>query len=513
MAKARVLKSDCDGYTSAALLLNYLYKACPSAVNRIHYDFHSGKVHGINEALIPQGTTLVIAPDSSSNDYEIHKHLHEQGIDVLVMDHHLADKISPDACIVNNQLCDYPNKSLSGVGVVYKVCEALDDLCQANYCDDLIDLVMLGLVGDMMDIRSMETRHLIERGMTHIRNPFIAGMAEKNSYSLKGELTPIGVAFYIVPYVNAITRVGTQEEKKILFESMLEWKANEEIPSTKRGCKGQMETIVEQALRICTNVKNRQTKTRDAEVEIIERIIKRDNLLNNKILIVRLPANVSIDRGVTGLIANELMSKYKRPVAILSKTENGWEGSARGYDKSQLKDFRQLCRDSQLVFLAEGHANAFGLGVTEENFDNFSAWLEDQVKDIEFSPSYMVDFIYHADDNDMVTAILALGDMKQLWGQNMDEPMIALENVAVTQDMITLMSRDKNPTIKIELPNGVSCIKFKASEEEYESLCKDTGCIRLNMVGRPEVNRYFTSITPQLLITDYEVISMQEYYF
>lgn len=334
----------------------------------------------------------------------------------MVIDHHLADKISPNACVVNNQLCNYPNKTLSGVGVVYKVCEAFDDLCNQHYCDDLIDLVMLGLVGDMMDIRNMETRHLIERGMAHVRNPFISGMSDKNSYSLKGELTPIGIAFYIVPYINAVTRVGTQEEKKVLFESMLEWKANELVPSTKRGCKGQMETIVEQALRICTNVKNRQTKTRDAEVEIIENIIERDNLLQNKILLVRLPVDVSIDRGVTGLIANELMSKYKRPVAILSKTDNGWEGSARGYDKSQLKDFRQLCRDSQLVFLAEGHANAFGLGVTEQNFERFSSWLEEQVKDVEFSPSYMVDFIYHINDNDMATAILQLGDMKYLWG-------------------------------------------------------------------------------------------------
>lgn len=95
----------------------------------------------------------------------------------------------------------------------------------------------------------------------------------------------------------------------------------------------------------------------------------------------------------------------------------------------------------------------------------------------------------------------------------MDEPLLAIENVAVTKDMVTLMSKDKNPTIKIELPNGVSCIKFKATEEEYNSLCRDSGCIRLNIIGRPEVNRYFTSVTPQLLVTDYEVIDTQEYYF
>lgn len=82
--------------------------------------------------MIPEGTTLVIAPDSSSNDYDIHKKLMEKGIDVLVIDHHEADRISEYACVVNNQLCDYPTKSLSGVGMVYKVCQYLDELNHIN---------------------------------------------------------------------------------------------------------------------------------------------------------------------------------------------------------------------------------------------------------------------------------------------------------------------------------------------------------------------------------------------
>ena len=246
---------------------------------------------------------------------------------------------------------------MSGVGVVYKVCQRMDIYFDERHADDFIDLVMLGLVGDMMHIRHMETRFLIQEGMNHIRNPFILGMKEKNAFSLKGELTPIGVAFYIVPFINSITRVGTQDEKKLLFESMLEWKANELVPSTKRGCKGQMETIVEQAVRTCTNVKNRQTRARDAGVELIESIIKKENLLDKKLLLIRLRQG-AVDRGITGLIANELMSKYQRPVAILSQTtHNGkpaWEGSARGYERSKMNDFRQLCRDSRLAFLAEG---------------------------------------------------------------------------------------------------------------------------------------------------------------
>lgn len=394
----------------------------------------------------------------------------------------------------------------------------MDSICGTAYADDYLDIVATGLVGDMMDIRDFETHYLIQQGLqrSSLRDPFIKGMADKNVYQLgKGDLTPIGVAFYIVPLVNAITRVGTQDEKQILFESMLEWKAYDLIPSTKRGCKGQEETRLEQALRVCTNVKNRQTRTRDAEVECIENIIQENNLLKHKVLAIKLD-NMSIDRGITGLIANELMSKYKRPVVLLSKTEHegleAWEGSARGYEKSKMKDFRQFVKESNLVFLAEGHANAFGFGIYDKDFESFISWSDEQLKDIEFSPSYKVDFIYSMSDINSKD-ILDLGDAKYLWGQNIDEPLIAVENVAVTNDMIGLMSRDKNPTLKIQLPNGVTCIKFKSSEEELDNLSSELGCVSINLIGKPEVNRYFGSVTPQIIITDYEIISRQKYYF
>lgn len=394
----------------------------------------------------------------------------------------------------------------------------MDSICGTAYADNYLDIVATGLVGDMMDIRDFETHYLIQQGLqrSSLRNPFIKGMADKNAYQLgRGDLSPIGVVFYIVPLVNAITRMGTQDEKQILFESMLEWKAYDLIPSTKRGCKGQEETRLEQALRVCTNVKNRQTRTRDAEVEQIENIIQEKNLLQHKLLVIKLE-DMQVDRGITGLIANELMSKYKRPVILLSKTVNNeqdaWEGSARGYEKSKLNDFRQFVRDSNLVFLAEGHANAFGFGIYEKDFEDFITWSDNQLKDIEFSPSYKVDFIYSMSDINSKD-ILELGNSKYLWGQNIDEPLIAVENVAVTNDMISLMSRDKNPTLKIQLPNGVTCIKFKSSEEELEDLSSELGCVSINLIGKPEVNRYFGSVTPQIIITDYEIISRQKYYF
>ena len=92
-------------------------------------------------------------------------------------------------------------------------------------------------------------------------------MIFRQSYSLGDEVTSIGEAFYIAPLVNAVTRVGTLDEKFLLFDSMLEWKAYNLVPSTKRGCKGQTEQLVEQSVRTCTNVKSRQTRLQDAAME------------------------------------------------------------------------------------------------------------------------------------------------------------------------------------------------------------------------------------------------------
>ena len=509
--------SDCDGYTSAALLLNYIHAIIPSAIEHISYSFHNGKMHGINPALIPPETTLVIAPDSSSNDYDIHKMLHNKGIEVLVLDHHQAEKISEYACIVNNQLCDYPTKSLSGVGVVYKLCQFIDSLLPASEqkANQFLDMVAVGLVGDMMDLRDFETHYLVQTGLSQLQNPFIKGMAEKNHYQLGDNPTPIGVAFYIVPLINSITRVGTLEEKTLLFESMLNWKAFGLVPSTKRGCVGQQETRLDQSLRTCTNVKNRQTRNQDAAVEQVKNIIKENNLLDHKILLVKLE-HPSFDRGITGLIANKLMAEYQRPVALLVEVDEdgkkAWSGSARGYEKSKLNDFRGFCRDSGLIYLAEGHPNAFGFGILDENFDAFVEYADTTLKDIEFSPSYKVDFIHSANDI-RPKEILELGNMKNLWGQNVDEPLIAVEHLSITKDMITLMSRDRNPTLKIQLSNGVTCIKFKSSEEELESLFSENGCVTINLVGKAEVNKYFNSVTPQLIIQNYEIVNHQEYFF
>ena len=509
--------SDCDGYTSAALLMNYLYCLFPSFVNNnISYRVHMGKQHGIIPDTIPEDVKLVIAPDSSSNDYEAHEYLNLSGVDVLVIDHHEADHISEYACIINNQLCDYPTKSLSGVAMVWKFCCYIDMLLKTDHAQKFLDLVALGLVADMMDVRDFETRRLIDKGLQQIRNPYFRGVIDKDQFHFTNEITPIGVAFYIAPLINATTRVGTQEEKLMLFESMLDFRGYELVPSTKRGCKGQAETRVEQACRNCTNIKSRQTKIRDNSLEKIEQIIANQNLLSNKILIVQLDDLIT-DRNLTGLIANQLMSEYQRPVLILNKIENEdgtitWEGSGRGYDKSRLKDFRGFLENNKYVMYAEGHANAFGIGIRDEDISAFIASTNSALDGFDFTPIYNVDFIYKSDEL-TPDEVIDIAGMKSLWGQGVEEAEIAVEGIKVHKDNIRILSPDKNPTLKIMLPNGINFMKFRSSEEEYDKLYSELGYVTINIVGECERNIWNNKISPQVMIKDYEIVDRANYYF
>ena len=216
---------DADGFTSAAVLINYLYHYYPAfVINHVFYRLQNGKEHGIIPSTITDNIKLVIAPDSSSNSYEECEELANRNIDVLIIDHHEADKENKFACVINNQLCDYPTKTLSGVGMVYKFCSYLDSLLEQNYANELLDMVALGMVADMMPLTDFETVQLIRKGVKNIKNPFFEHMVEKQSFSLKGEVTPFGIAFYIAPYINATIRMGDTDEKLILFESMLNLK-------------------------------------------------------------------------------------------------------------------------------------------------------------------------------------------------------------------------------------------------------------------------------------------------
>ena len=509
--------SDCDGYTSAAILINYLNCLFPHFVQtKISYRIHDGKQHGLLTDTIPEDIKLVIAPDSSSNDYEEHEALHNRGIDVLVLDHHEAEKYSEFACVINNQMCDYPTKALSGAGVVYKFCCYMDSLLGTSYADDYVDLATAGIIADVMPLKDFEIRQIILKGMQGFRNPLLKTMVAEDNFHFQGKaLTPFNIAWYIAPYINAITRSGTMSEKQVVFESMIEFLAYKTVPSTKRGCKGQFETRVEQAVRTCKNVKNRQTKSKDGAMDAVLKTIKDENLLEHKILAIRLDPKYAADKNLTGLIANGLLDTFCRPILILNKVEEEgktyWRGSGRGYDKANLGSLRDLLEQSGLVEYAQGHAMAFGVSIPEENCDALVQYVDEAYKDFDCTPIYSVDLIWDGTKDLSSKAFAEIADEEKIWGKGVEDPLIAIEGFRVYGKQLRLFGLEKGkPTLNIQLDDGSSLVKFKSSEEEYELLHSDLGYVIINAVGTCTRSNWGI---PQFMITDYEIIGRNEYYF
>ena len=433
---------DCDGFTSAALLINYLYDLFPTYVETgLKWFVHEDKQHGLEDVMDyinQKDFKLVICPDASSNDYEYHKQLKAKGIDVIVLDHHLADATSEDAIVINNQLCGYENKELSGVGVVYQFCRFIDSKMQSNFADNYLDLVALGLTGDMMSLTSIETKHLINKGFEpeNIKNPYIYEMWQKNHFKLGDHITSIDAAFYIVPMVNAVQRSGTIEEKELLFKSMLKYEAFAEIASTKRGCKGQTERLVDQAVRMSTNVKNRQTRAQDASMEYLENRIVKENMMDRKVLLFTLEPG-KVDKNIAGLIANKISAKYQRPSCMLTKVGDVYQGSARGYEMSGVTNFKDICDNTGCVNWTAGHQNAFGVSINVDKIDEFLEKTDAALANMTSEPVYYVDYIYNGADVNPQD-ILAISDLSNLWGKDLDEAMVAVKDIKISKDLVTV---------------------------------------------------------------------------
>ena len=512
------IDEDCDGYTSAAVLINYLNLIAPNFVqNNLVYKTHDRKEHGIVVEAVPPDTKLVIIPDAGSSQLLEHSLLADAGMDVLILDHHNAHPYTPDACLINNQTCDYPNKGLSGVGIVYKFCCYLDSLLGVQYAPQFLDLVAVGMIADMMPLNNYETRYMVSEGLNHINNAFLNGMVMKNEFYLKGKLTPHGVSFCIAPAVNAIARVGTKEERKLLFESMLDFCAYDMIPSTKRGCSGQMETKVEQSCRNCTNIRNRQNKDRDYSIETADKQIDKLQLLSCPVLIIRFDEQ-PVNENLTGLIANQLAAKYNRPTLVLNlvrEIKNDeelffWRGSGRNIKGTKFMNFQKFLLDSGLVEYAAGHDNALGVSIPYDNIDNFIEYCEKNLNWEDFNPIYHVDLVFEASLVNGVD-ILELGDLSEIWGEGVEEPTVLVRNLHIHASNIEFL---KGKAIKITPANrddNLSDIMFTTDETIYEGLRAEYGLVTIDLVGTCARNAY--NGQPQIIIQDFEIVKKQAYYF
>ena len=435
-----IADSDTDGLTSSSLLVNYIYREFPMADIIIKY--HEGKQHGLSsDIVVGDDIDLVILPDAGTNDRKEVEELYKRGIEVLILDHHELEGEYPKyGVIINNQTSkNVKNKSLSGVGIVYKFLCAFAENYFFDYPYEFIDLVALGNIADAMDSRSLETRYYIKEGLKHINNPFFKALIEEKRLGVGKPINMMDIGWSIAPMINGCIRSGTVLEKQRLYNVMIN---NED-------CSG--------VAKMCKNAKTRQDNAVKRDMAKIEKTLKIGD--NDKVIIA---SSCGATKTKTGLIAGKLCSKYKLPVFLYSSDGDILAGSARGLGDIDLKEDLNKSGLGSGV----GHSLAFGFNFKKEDEQRVKDYFNELYKDIDFGTSnYEVDFEMTAFElyQEFVDEI---AEMEGEWGNGLDEPLVVIKDVPLdlTEDNV------KGKLNVIWDIYGVKCIKRFASnvwKEEF----------------------------------------------
>jgi len=514
-----IVDSDADGVTSSSILWLYIKHLFPKA--DLNFTMHEHKQHGLDDKIDWLETlddiNLVICPDSASYDVEEHNRLNTLDIDCLVLDHHeqLYDtngnpviSKAPNTIVVNNQLSPlYENKSLCGAGVVYKFCEALDEILGIHQAQEYMDLVALGEIADVMDRTTTETNYLMLEGLSNIQNKGFQTLLASQSYSLKEKalypwygLTPIDIAFYIAPLINAITRVGSMREKEAMFYCFIE--PDLILPSTKRGAKvGDTETAAEQTARVGKNAKARQDKLREKAIDLIDFKIQKNDLARNNIILVEIEPEDNILPELTGLVAMAIVNKYNKPVMIGRRNDRGEiHGSIRSSGNfAGLPSFKQFLEESNLMNYVAGHDAAAGFGIDSALDERLLKYSNEVLNDDDFKRCYTVDYVLDANDNN-VELLTVLASHPEFFGNHIDEIKFVIKNITLSSVMAMGANKD---SMKISC-NGIDYVRFK--DMDFVEAVMNNRTDKLTVYGRANLNTFAGRTSIQVFVDDYELV-------
>lgn len=347
---------DADGFSSSSIIYQYIKKIKPDA--KLNYLLHDTKAHGLTDKILdkivnsPEPFDYIIIPDAASNDEKAISKLYYMGMDVIIIDHHEVENVPKQGIIINNQLDSNmeTNKNLVGAGMAYKFCQALDHILNTNFADDLLEFVAIGQVGDSSDISENEVRYLVFQGIKNINNPFIQVVLE-DKLKNQENVAPKDLSFSIIPLINAVVRVGTDEEKDYLFRALNSINADDTFVVTKKKKNKQTgkfdsfeveQSFYEYVYDICKKVKSRQDNlVKKTMAELLTNI---DNSGGIAIGVLQ-----NSDQGsITGLVANKLVSKFQKPVILVHHVPGKYVGSGRGYVKV-LPSLKDWCNETKLV--------------------------------------------------------------------------------------------------------------------------------------------------------------------
>lgn len=439
-----------------------------------------GKTHGIIEAVLPpiNDYDLLIIPDASSSETKKHKKLYEQGKEILILDHHECEDTTEEYAVIINPhhpKCTYPNKDLSGVGVVYKFIEAIDKLIGVDNHTQFLDLVATGMVADVMSVRSMENKALINMGLNNIVNPYIKAYLKADGRVKGKPFTPNVISFYLAPQINALIRMGTLEEKLELCAAMI----------------GAIDA--EFVVAKIISIKGKQDRKKDPVFTRIVMDMQKVDRDKNKVLIGELPKHTPTS--LTGLIAGQMAGAYEKPTLLGRHLDDGsFSGSIRSISGSSIENFKDFCEESGLFNWVAGHQAACGFSLPAENIDKFITYSEQYLPPTE---RYYSAWTIEGNKGEIIRQ---LAELDNHYGTDFKEILI-YDEVYLTDDNVAILGANQN-TVKIT-GSDMDYIRFRYVKEVPEP--KQI----LGIVGTPNENHFNGTVTPQLFIKDWVVKKLE----
>ncbi|MBT4736055.1 MAG: single-stranded-DNA-specific exonuclease RecJ [Candidatus Marinimicrobia bacterium] len=350
---------DVDGTTGASLL--YLGLKDLNAIVEYYIPHREKEGYGLSTGGIDYaqsiGADLLITCDCGINAFKPVDDAADQGIDVIITDHHIPDKKLPNAYAVLNPKqkgCEYPFKGLCGCGVAFKLISALSEQSEIeqNLGLNYLDLVALATSADMVPILD-ENRVLVHRGLDQLEESNSPGIHQLLVQTgLVGESLNVGkLVFGLAPKINAAGRMGD---------------ANRTVELLTTSDKNRAEELASILVR---ENKRRQLIQEDIVNDAIRQVYAQVDLENSKVVIV---GSKGWHPGVIGIVASRIKDEFSRPAIVIAFDEDGiGKGSARSIPKLDLYD--ALAYASKFLEGFGGHPMAAGLTVLEDRFENFKS--------------------------------------------------------------------------------------------------------------------------------------------
>ena len=465
---------DVDGITSTTVLKKYLMDRGISVDTYIPNRLHEG--YGLNKKAIDtikeRNIDLIITVDCGISAIEEVDYAVRLGMDIIVTDHHEVGEKLPNAlAVIDAKRKDntYPFRALAGVGVVFKLIQALSIKLEIKPEEDLkyLDLVCVGTISDIVPLEG-ENRTIAKLGLMLIKVTRNLGLRELIKSSGYKEIDSNTISFGVAPRINACGRMGHEEEALKLF----------------------LAEDLESATKITKELNEYNTLRQSTEKAIYEEAvqqIEKNRLDENNSIIL---GGKGWHHGVIGIVSSKVTDKYYKPSILLSFEDNIAKGSGRSVPGFDLYEGLAKCED--LLEKYGGHSMAVGLTLKKENLENFKERFEQIAK--EKNIKELVPIIYIDDElklkdinMDLVKSISIL----EPFGEANKVPLFLIKNLKI--DSIRALSEGRHLKLTLRDENFViNAIGFELGYLAEEYRIGD----RIDVVGTLEINSFngFSSI-------------------